>query len=336
MDSVTEAPRSSDGVTQSPESSPSGTPPRGLAPTGGGTDQIRTAETLFADKKYAEAVSVLEPLRSRLSRKGLMLLGKAHLGLNQGREASQIFSLITNRDPVDYVALTYLGQAQIQLKKEIEANKTFRKAINLKRDYRPAYEALIALARTKGNKYDVRALLEDAVQHMGPDSVFLAALCAAYSSEGFVDKALDTCREAIKADRKIPENHVYLGLTYIDDKNKETARKVLRKASDQFPKSAFAQCAYGEVLRSDEDWLQAAELFQKGVLADPKNAPCWIGLAEAQFENRMFEDSLKSFATACTLARQKVLPMIKRYKGKLRKGPNKEHHAKFEDLSNRC
>ena len=251
-------------------------------------------------------------------------------------DEGKILTLAINRDPQDFVILTQLGQVHARMGRNLEASKYFRQALQIKRDHKDAFEGLYNLAVERNNRYEIRSLLEEQLDVLGPDAQLLGRLCESYSRDVFIEKAIQTCQAAIEKDPKKAENHVYLGLSYQDDKNKVQAKKVLMQAAKQFPNSAFAQCSAAQFARNEEDLITAIALFRKGVAADSKNLNCHLGIADASFSAQNYDDALKALNDACSLDRKKVLPLIKKAAGQMRQEKKLDWQEKFNSLATRC
>jgi tetratricopeptide (TPR) repeat protein len=297
---------------------------------------ISAAESAESRQDFDKVIELLSSKTADLSRKGLFILARAYRAKGRYLEEQRVLALRVSRDPKDYVALTHLGVALGKLNKHKEASQKLRQALQLKSNYKEAHLALLALARQKNNRYEIRAILEEALTALGEDAWILNELCAAYYQDVFLEKAVQACRAAIEKSPTHPENHVYLGLAHIDQKEKDLGRKILTKAAKQFPNSAFSQCSAGDFLRTDENWTGAAEYYEKGVIADAKNVKCQLGMAETNFELENYNRSLSAYQAACALDRKKVLPMIKKATGRLRKAEKFDWREKFEGLASRC
>src|SRR5690606_33977971 len=121
------------------------------------------------------------------------------------------------------------------------------------------------------NPYEKRLLYQDMVEIFGPKAEFLTQLCALNANDGENEQGQKSCQQAIAADAKIPENHVYLGVISKQKGDAETAKKLLKAAADRFPSSEFAQYEFASFLETDKAWIDSNKYYERCVRADEKS-----------------------------------------------------------------
>ena len=184
------------------------------------------------------------------------------------------------------------------------------------RKYRPNFNLGVILMRSAPNEaeaYLSQAIDIDPSQPLAPRS-----LGELYFARGEVGKAEATWKRALALDPGHAGTHAALGRLYLDRRDFFSSREHLRIAQSLKPsvwrpyyylarlnlqfgfvKEAIAECEQGlnrnpqnaqlrfllaDSVSQNRNWPRAVELYQEGLVTDPKNALVYYRLARAYWE----------------------------------------------------
>lgn len=312
------------------------TSPAGLKSTAPDSKKIfAQAQEFFAKKQYAEVKKLLTPILDQLDQQRLSLLSQSHFELAEYYEASRVAQLMISRNEKDETAFTLAGRAELKLKKEKEALEHFKKALELNPKYEPAYRSLVELYDKRKNYYELAILFNEMITRMGEKSEYLNRLCEVHTLDELYDQALKYCKRAIAKDPQFADNHVYIGIIYRNQKEDEKADIELKKAADQFTKSALAQSTYGQFLDSKKNYLASYKYFSNCVQLDEKNESCLLGHGYSSAQIMKYEESLASLKKSCALNRKNAVT-VRKILQQLRTEKKTEWIPKYEALVEKC
>lgn len=296
---------------------------------------VKQAEDLYAKKEFGKAADLLWKNISSLDRRGLVLLMKSHKEKGEWSEVIRASNIALSKNAKDEEAMTYLGEAQYRrANKPAEAKETLKRVLEINPKYQPAYEILAQIYEK--NPYERRLLYQDMVEIFGPKAPFLTQLCALNTNDGENEQGEKYCREAIAADPKTAENHVYLGVISKQKGDTEEAKKLLRSAADRFPGSEFAQYEIASFLEADKAWIDANKYYEKCVSADEKSDRCWVGLGNSAIQLRNYDRAVSAFIKACQIAGRKSAPVVRRAVSTVRQRKDLDWSDKISRVAERC
>lgn len=295
------------------------------------------ADELYKREEYEKVTLLLWKHVDKLDRKSLILLAKAHEKRKEASEMIRALNVLIGKDEKDYEAYNLMGNAYVIASKNKDALESYKKSVELNNKYEPAYDSLIDLyeKRDPPNLYELRILYQDMIQNIGPRAQYMRRLCEINTMDGTYDPAIQMCKDAIAKEPKIADPYVYLGIAYKATGEDATALSTLKKASQDFPQSEFAQYQYGKLLEDQKSYVEAMKLYKKGTEADPKAARSWLGLATSSFEIRKFELSLMAYKNACKYDK-KTAVAFRKATTVLRNQKNSQWVGKFEESSETC
>ncbi len=275
------------------------------------------AEEYFRAKQYDRVTSLLNPYTNVISTTALLNLASAFRAQKNYSSQVQVIRLVVRKDPESHQPHTILGHALLELAKNTrdpESQKKFqdeaigslRSSIRIRPDYKPAYDSLLNFFVENKNNYESRVLAQDMLKRFGQRPELLSELCRLYSTDNYLDQAIESCRAAIQSAPNSTDNHVYLALAYRDSKKESLAAQTLVKAAKKFPQSEFVQRSTGEYYFEQKNYPVAARYYQQAVVIEPKSAASHLGLAQSLFESEKIDESLPHFIKACELDSTKV------------------------------
>lgn len=298
--------------------------------------RAQLATALERKKDYEGMVEVLAEHKDKVGRSGLLLLARAYMKLQRANEEIAVLELANARYPKDAGLQTHLASALSRSGKREASIEAYYRAREMNPKYIPAYEGLLSELVRAESRQEARDLLSDMMKRFGQKGKWLSELCSLYAADAFHEKAVETCRMAIKKDRNNPMPPVHLARTFREQEKPEEAKKVLVAAATKIRRSEPVQTALGEYLLEKKNFVDAYRWFKAGAKSDPKSYAAQIGLAQAALELQKMEDSVKAFTAACNIDR-KAIREFQSALGKIRQRGDFKWQGRFEDaIANSC
>lgn len=297
--------------------------------------RVKLAELLEKKKDWNGVVEYLRPVSDRLEHDSLLLLAKAFGEKKDLLNQTRTLELCLAKKPKDFVAQTSLGEAYLSANRKDDAIATFKEARQNNKQYLPAYNGLLRALLKAEDAYEARSLINDMIKTFGPRPEFFNELCRLYAEDSYLDKAVETCQQAIEKSPRTAENYVYLGRSYKDRQEDDKALKILSEAAAKFPNSATVLITIGEAQIERKDFVAAYKHFRQAVIADRRSAKAVLGYAQASFELQKNQEALDAFVKACTLDRS----LVKDFRvaiGKLRTRKDTAWQLKYDDAIVGC
>lgn len=298
-------------------------------------NRIALGEALFELGNYDRVIEVLQPHMELLPRSANLIIANAHRAQKKYLEEIRVYKHLVNMNTDDYLSHTELGRAYTDVNKPEEAILAYRKAIEIRPQHRPAYEALLKEYNRIGNHYESRLIVEDMIQYFGAKPDYLNELCRLYTVENYKDTAIDRCNLAVRKQPSNPDNHIYLGLNYKNSGDTAQATKILLNAAKRFPKSEHAQWVAGQVSEEAKNFLAAYTYYKQAIAADAASARSHLGLARSAFELKKYKESLDSFSKACPQNKE-ASEEFRKYAYRLRHLAEESWHEKFLGRASEC
>ncbi|HEX4923954.1 MAG TPA: tetratricopeptide repeat protein [Bdellovibrionales bacterium] len=284
---------------------------------------------------YERAVTNLKEASQEANTETLFLLAEAYRGRKDYASEIRTLEVITQTNENDSRALELLGYAYFNSEDLNKSSQYFRKALAVDPKRRKSYDGLLKIFEVRKNRYESRVVYADMVKAFGEDSQAYSGLCRLYTEDNLSESSIESCRKAISIDPNIPDNHVYLGMSYKYLKDMPQAQKILNKAAKTFPDSELALWASAQLADEMKNWESARFYYRKCVKADPRSARCYKRLAMITFNLKEYQDSLDAFARACELDRT-TYTEIRNVTSQLRIANVEEWKEKFQEASDKC
>lgn len=285
--------------------------------------------------EYDRAVTHLKEASQDSTPEVLYMLAEAYRGRKDYPSEIRTLEVIIQTNESDARALELLGYAYFNSEDMNKSSQYFRKALAVDPKRRRSYDGLLKVFEARKNRYESRVVYADMVKAFGEDSQAYSGLCRLYTEDNLSESSIESCRKAISIDPKIPDNHVYLGMSYKYLKDMAQAQRILNKAAKSFPDSELALWASAQLADEMKNWESARLYYRKCVKADPRSSRCYKRLAMITFSLKEYQDSLEAFKRACELDRT-TYTEIRNVTSQLRISNDEEWKDKFQDASDKC
>ena len=195
------------------------------------------AQIAVEEKKYDEALSLLENVLSRNPVDPDARLLQAQIWLAKGDTAKATFNLdgINNDYPNNPLIKYNLARAYIASNHPAQAAAALEQAIAIKSDYADAIIVLAELNLRSGKAQSVALAMEDLCRKR-PDLPQARSLLAnAYKALGRLDDAAAVFRQQIKSTPESADAYMFLGLILRQQGKNDEARQAFEKVSEMAP-----------------------------------------------------------------------------------------------------
>lgn len=301
----------------------------------GSKQRLELAQILEKRSDTDGVISTLQPSLKSLGRQELLLLGRAYAKARKALDQVKVMELALAKFPKDYVVITALGEAYSNAGKSDLAIEKFNEAKAINDKYRPANEGLFREFERIGDKYEARNILNDLIKNFGRRPKYVSDLCRIYSSDDYLEKAVEVCQEAVQRESKNEANYIHLGKNLKDLEKPDQAAKTFGKAVKKFPKSVVILTAAADFHVERKNFVEAHKLYRQAVLADEKSAKAMLGYANTSFELQKLNEALEAFIRACKLDRSLEREFRSAFV-KLRARKDEKWEKKYEEGMERC
>jgi len=254
--------------------------------------------------------------------------------------------------------LRLLGHALMKQKRLDEAEAKIRFAMDLEPDFPQLYEDLGSVLALRGDYEGAIPYFENAVQREpslpAPYRKLADALIAAGRAEeadeffkaflekapgkkliadaimqvqqGNAEEAIKILRRVLKADPDNVDAMRYLAAAFLKEKvNLSDAEALLRRASQIAPAYVDVLMLLGSALLDRNKFREAAKVFDKVILQQPKNDAAWAGLGQAFARGDQMKEAADAFARAIDLNPR--VPMVQMSQGHILKTLGRQEEA---------
>ncbi len=254
------------------------------------------------DKNYEKAIYHLkEAAAVEPNPTNLTALADAYRKNKNYLDEIRTLEVLAQRLPQDAAIQELLGRAYFTTSNYDKAGPYYRKAITLDKKRLGAYEGLYEVFTKANNNYERRALLTDMQSVFGDTPAVATKLCRFFSQDNYIEKSIEVCLKAVTLDPNIPDNHMFLALSYKSSKEIDQSLKIIQSAAKRFTKSELAQYTAGVMNDDIKNYESSRYYYRRCVKLDAKSDRCWVALGQAALQLRDYQESLDAFTTACKL-----------------------------------
>ncbi|MCB0413849.1 MAG: tetratricopeptide repeat protein [Bdellovibrionales bacterium] len=294
------------------------------------------ANLYFNQKMWKQCENFLVAYKEDLDRNSIFQLAKCqHEQKKYSEEVKTLLTLSPDKKK-DLKALYYIGLAYADSNQYPNAITYYKKALQVDGESRVVYEHLLDVFEKTKNIYEQRVLLKEMIKKFESVAPYYHKLCRTYSEEAFVAETIKICSTAIEKDQKhAAESYVYLAQAYIDSKQKDKAKKILKTATKRFKGSEVVFRTMGEFFLNEKDFHSALRYFKTAFRNNDHSARSALGMAKSLFYTGKFEEAYGAFEKACRLDRSTYTD-FRTATSRLQQEKKYDLHNKYLKASNRC
>lgn len=262
---------------------------------------LAAAKTAFKAKEHAKVIEIVSQKLDVAPREALLLLSRSYSAQNNPVMAQKTLNAALAKLKGDREIATELGKVFVSMNKELEAKSTLKEVIDLHPKYEPAYLVMAEIYESKKNRYELRLLYQDLIEHVGEKSAYMTKLCDLSTKDGLYDLSFRYCQSGIRLDPREPLNYVNLAASYKETGQSAKAEIYYKKAADSFSKSEMTQSAYAAFLDESKNYVKSYTYWKRASEAGPSSTRSWAGLGNSALEIQKFADSLAAYEKLCEL-----------------------------------
>lgn len=298
---------------------------------------LLAAQKLVQENKIQEATRLLWKKIGDLNNESIFYLADLHKELHEPEDAIKALSLVLAKDEKNFIALTKIGESQLQLpKKEKEAMESFKSALEINAKHEAAYIGLIRIYEKKKNLYELRIIYQDMIKNIGSKALYSEKLCEINTKDQIYEPAIRDCKLAIRLNDKACDSYVYLGMAYKYIGDETLGIENLVRATTKCPKNDFALLTYGKHLEEKKNYLEANKFYFQCTQSNTNNGLCWLGLAKSSFELKNNEQSVEAYKKACKLVREQAAASLRKSIQFFRSSKSIKDGEKYEAILEQC
>jgi putative PEP-CTERM system TPR-repeat lipoprotein len=245
---------------------------------------------LLQRREYARALEAAIRIQQKRPHNpmGFSLAGSAQLGLRDEAGARRSFERALALDAGYWPAAGNLAQLDLAHGKRDEARKRIEQVLAKNRT---SVEAMSALAQITGNRGQFVDSLEMAREADPKALVPRLVLARAYLARHLGARALAVAREAVAIGPDRPEALEILGDAQRSTGSKGEALSTFRKLATLAPQSARAQSRLAEVQAAMRDWTGSESAYKKALALEPHDMDAMAGLARLYASTERFSEA---------------------------------------------
>lgn len=174
---------------------------------------------------------------------------------------------------------TQVGKVYLELDRNQDAARYFRKAAEVNPEWGEAYEQLGMVSMKQGLKEEAVEYLERAVKLQPEQATAFRALAMLYLSLGSLDQAESAADRAISLAPYMEDSHNILGSVCRERGDLDRARRLFLEELDIAPDNWRAMANLAAVLRSEGDLEAAAEDYRRALALKPDDQGLLLALS---------------------------------------------------------
>lgn len=296
---------------------------------------LAAAKTALNSKEYDKVAEMISPHMDVANKEAILILAKAYVGQNNLAMAQKTLATGRSKYAEDPEFPTELGRVYLGLGKDRESKALLKEVIDTNPKYEPAYLVMAEMYEKRKNRYELRLLYQDLVQHVSQKAEYLTRLCDLATQEGLYDLSFKYCNDGLRKNQKEPLNYINLAASYKETGNMIEANNNYKKAADSFSKSEIAQFAYAQFLDEQRKPVESYKYFKRASEADAKSLRAWLGFGFSAIDIQKFQESLVAFEKVCELDRNGI-KQVRKAAGLIKTLNQPQWMKKYEDLIRHC
>jgi tetratricopeptide (TPR) repeat protein len=211
------------------------------------------------------------------------------------KKAIEQYSKITEKDPKDADSWLMLGRLQKISQNSVDAEKAYKKALELDPDNEDALTGLAMVYSDLGDNKSATELLRKAAEK-DPNPRSLSTLASAYESMKDYGLAAETLRKALDQAPGNAELERALAQDLLLSDRLDEALKIYQQLVSDDPKDSQSYLRLSQIYRQKRDFSRAREAAEKAKELDPTNLEIQyndVNLLEAEGKNAQAISTLK-------------------------------------------
>lgn len=164
---------------------------------------------------------------------------------------------------------------------------------------------------------------------------YLSEKCELYVKASWWDQALTSCQRAVKKRPDHVESFIFLAQAQRVKVDIEVAKQTLEDILVEFPESGPGHLALATLLMEQSNFAGATDHYRKAIANKVADASVFLGLAQAEYQQKKYEEALEAYKSNCKLNRS-VASEFRNATGQLRTPATYPLHIKYKNVMSSC
>lgn len=269
--------------------------------------ELDSIKDLISEKSYNEAKNELESYISNGHENDLeavKLMGLVNVNLEKFEEAKSYFEKAHKLAPTDATTLFYLANCHDNLENLIDAEKLYKKLLEIREEYIDAYKNLCIIYLKTNRELNAIELATKAKSLAPNDYTFDYLIGTASISLKQYNQGIKHLEAALAMNPSHFQIYNNLGTAYLLVGQREKAIECYKKAVKIKPDDAISFYNIGSIFQIQNKHAQACEYFEKAYQLENKENYL-ISLALSELKAGMISDAAKHYKALALLHPEK-------------------------------
>ena len=270
-------------------------------------NELDSIKDLISEKSYNEAKNELESYISNGHENDLeavKLMGLVNVNLEKFEEAKSYFEKAHKLAPTDATTLFYLANCHDNLENLIDAEKLYKKLLEIREEYIDAYKNLCIIYLKTNRELNAIELATKAKSLAPNDYTFDYLIGTASISLKQYNQGIKHLEAALAMNPSHFQIYNNLGTAYLLVGQREKAIECYKKAVKIKPDDAISFYNIGSIFQIQNKHAQACEYFEKAYQLENKENYL-ISLALSELKAGMISDAAKHYKALALLHPEK-------------------------------
>lgn len=269
-------------------------------------DRLEKIQEFISEKHYNEAKSALKEYieENKNNIEAIKLQGLVNVNLELYEEAKKDFEYVVKKYPDDATALFYLASCYDKLDDIVNAEKFYKKVLEIRENYIDAYKDLCVIYLRTNRELDAIETAKKASKLAVNDYVFYYMIGTAYIAQKEYTKGIEYLDAALRLNPNHFQIYNNLGTAYLLIGQRDKAIDCYKKAVKIKPDDAISYYNIGSIYQIQQKHKQASDYFEKAYNLE-NNENYLVSLALSELKSGHIEDAVKHYKALVLLHPEK-------------------------------
>ena len=257
---------------------------------------IERINELVGNKEFEEAKLLIEEYNEEdlKNPEALKLAGLVEVNLKNWTEAKKYFETVVKYESDDATSWFYLANCYANLKDDISAKNAYIKVVELRPEYKDAYQSLCVILIKLGDSENAIKYADLGAQFDDNQFIYNFIKGTAYLKNREFEKALEPLEKALEIEPCNMGTLNSLGTCYMALSNSSKAIETYEKAIKIYDKNPMTYYNLGSAYQIQQNHEKACEYFEKALEIE-EDESFLSSLAMSEVKINRYESALKHY-----------------------------------------